>query len=55
MTNKLYLNLKKIRFIMKYYYDQEKKAIIKKPSVTVIKEILVKLNKILKDLILKIK
>lgn len=25
MTNKLYLNLKKIRFIMKYYYDQEKK------------------------------
>ena len=47
MTNKLYLNLKKIRFIMKYYYDQEKKAIIKKPSVTVIKEILVKLNKII--------
>ena len=47
MTNKLYLNLKKIRFIMKYYYDQEKKAIIKKPSVTVIKEILMKLNKII--------
>ena len=47
MTNKLYLNLKKVRFIMKYYYDQEKKAIIKKPSVTVIKEILMKLNKII--------
>ena len=47
MANKLYLNLKKVRFIMKYYYDQEKKAIIKKPSVTVIKEILMKLNKII--------
>ena len=32
---------------MKYYYDPEKKAIIKKPSVTVIKEILNKLNKII--------
>ena len=47
MTKKLYLNLKKVRFIMKYYYDQEKKAIIKKPSVTVIKGILMKLNKII--------
>ena len=47
MVNKLFLNLKKIRFIMKYYYDKEKKAIIKKPSVTVIKEILNKLNKII--------
>ena len=47
MVNKLYLNLKKVRFIMKYYYDKEKKAIIKKPSVTVIKEILNKLNKII--------
>ena len=47
MTNKLYLNLKKIRFIMKYYYDQEKKAIIKKPSVTAIIDILMKLNKII--------
>ena len=47
MVNKLYQNIKKIRFIMKYYYDKEKKAIIKKPSVTVIKEILNKLNKII--------
>ena len=47
MVNKLYQNLKKIRFIMKYYYDKEKKAIIKKPSVTVIKEILNKLSKII--------
>ena len=47
MVNKLFLLLKKIRFIMKYYYDKEKKAIIKKPSVTVIKEILNKLNKII--------
>ena len=49
MTKKLYLNLKKMRFIMKYYYDQEKKAIIKKPSVTVIKGILMKLNKIIES------
>ena len=49
MTKKLYLNLKKVRFIMKYYYDQEKKAIIKKPSVTVIKGILMKLNKIIES------
>ena len=47
MTNRIYLNLKKIRFIMKYYYDQEKKAIIKKPSVTAIIDILMKLNKII--------
>ena len=47
MVNKLYQNLKKVRFIMKYYYDKEKKAIIKKPSVTVIKEILNKLSKII--------
>ena len=47
MVNKIFLNLKKIRFIMKYYYDKEKKAIIKKPSVTVIKEILNKLSKII--------
>ena len=47
MAKKLYSNLKKMRFIMKYYYDQEKKAIIKKPSVTVIKGILMKLNKII--------
>ena len=47
MVTKLYLTLKKVRFIMKYYYDKEKKAIIKKPSVTVIKEILNKLNKII--------
>ena len=47
MLNKIYLIFKKMRFIMKYYYDPEKKAIIKKPSVTVIKEILNKLNKII--------
>ena len=53
MVNKIFSNLKKVRFIMKYYYDKEKKAIIKKPSVTVIKEILNKLSKIIERPIIK--
>ena len=55
MVNKIYLCMKKMRFIMKYYYDKEKRAIIKKPSVTMITDVLTKISKIIEKPAIDIK
>ena len=47
MLNQLYSILSRIKYIFKFYYDEEKRAIIKKPSATEIKDHLVNLNKII--------
>ena len=47
MIKQIFSILSKIKYIFKYYYDEEKKAIIKKPSATDIKDLLLNLNKII--------
>ena len=46
MINQIFSVLYKIKFVFKYYYDEEKKAIIKKPSATELKELLLNIKKI---------
>ena len=47
MIKQIFSVLSKIKYVFKYYYDEEKKAIIKKPSATDIKDLLLNLNKII--------
>ena len=47
LIQKLLDNFKKIKIVLKYYYDDEKKSIMKKPSIRNLKEILLKLIQIL--------
>ena len=47
MINQLFIVLSKIKYVFKYYYDDSKKAIIKRPSATEIKEMLLKINRII--------
>ena len=47
MINQLFIVLSKIKYVFKYYYDDSKKAIIKRPSATEIKELLLNINRII--------
>ena len=47
MINQIYSVLSKITYVFKYYYDEGKKAIIKKPSATEIKDLLLNINRII--------
>ena len=47
MINQLSIALSKIKYVFKYYYDEGKKAIIKRPSATEIKELLLNINRII--------
>ena len=47
MINQLYIVLSKIKYVFNYYYDETKKAIIKRPSATEIKELLLNINRII--------
>ena len=47
MIKQIFSVLSKIKYVFKYYYDEEKKMIIKKPSATDIKDLLLNLNKII--------
>ena len=47
MINQLYIVLSKIKYVFNYYYDEGKKAIIKRPSATEIKDLLLNINRII--------
>ena len=47
MINQLFVVLSKIKYVFKYYYDDAKKAIIKRPSATEIKDLLLNINRII--------
>ena len=47
MINQIYIVLSKIKYVFNYYYDETKKAIIKRPSATEIKELLLNINRII--------
>ena len=46
MINQIFSVLSKVKYIFKYYYDEENKIIIKKPSAKEIKNLLLNINKI---------
>ena len=47
MINQIFSVLSKVKYIFKYYYDEENKIIIKKPSAKEIKNLLLNINKII--------
>ena len=47
MINQIFTALSKITYVFKYYYDEAKKAIIKKPSATELKGLLLNINRII--------
>ena len=47
MINQLFIVLSKIKYVFNYYYDEGKKAIIKKPPATEIKDLLLNINRII--------
>ena len=47
LINQLYIVLSQIKYVFKYYYDESKKAIIKRPSATEIKDLLLNINRII--------
>jgi hypothetical protein len=47
MINQIFSVLSKVKYIFKYYYDEQNKIIIKKPSAKEIKNLLLNINKII--------